>query len=359
MFVIFTFGAMMSSSQWRWRRSLLLLLSLSHIVVVNVLTELCSVQVFTSVVFEAVRCPMWHLHRPTTIQDKAPVLGLSHGAPLRWMLVPRAQCPLLIFLLFSLTSLFLLLLCLVTRPVSRTHQFFAFMWNVSVPVDLYVIALQRFHLVVHCGFLRSSCSLALFLPLSGPPNTNHDAEDPQDAEDHTQHRDQITWKRQVEDRLGDLGNKPKTDFKVCIVQIRWISQVSIEFVHRPYCTQFMKKRWVYLFGFRFLYKLMLQQPTIVQNTVKTNYFQTPVVHFHSLTVNFQHPEGTLWFRHILVHMQTSDGSENDLICNKHQRTSAIVSGVKNDVIWQLHHCSGWNPTVVRLLVYTRLVGWVM
>lgn len=55
---------------------------------------------------------------------------------------------------------------------------------------------QRLQLVVDGAVLRCRLSLTLFLPLTGPPHTHHDTEDPQHTEHHAQH-----W-HQVVHRLG-------------------------------------------------------------------------------------------------------------------------------------------------------------
>lgn len=166
--------------------------------VFNVLAELGGVQVFTPVVLGAVRCPVWCLHWAAarraddpSLSHHPPVLCPCYGALLRWTLVPHAQCPLLILLLLPLLLPFLLALGPITRPVGGTHQFLAFVLNVFVAVVLEGVAPQWLQLVVDRPVLGSGRSLALFLPLAGPPNANNDAEDPQDAEDDAQHRDQV------------------------------------------------------------------------------------------------------------------------------------------------------------------------
>lgn len=178
----------------------------SYIVVFNVVAELGGVQVFTPVVFGAVRCPMRRLDRTAarraddpSLTHHPPVLRPRYGALLWWTLVPHAQRPLLVFLLLPLLLPFLLALGPVARPVGGAHQFLAFVVNVFVAVVLRGVAPQRLQLVVDRRFLGLGRSLALFLPLAGPPNANHNAEDPEDAEDDAQHRDQVTWRRKSEE----------------------------------------------------------------------------------------------------------------------------------------------------------------
>lgn len=173
----------------------------SYIMVFNVLAELGGVQVFTPVVFGAVRCPVRCLHRATARCEDDPslthhptVLHPCYGALLGWTLVHYAQRPLLVLLLLLLPVLlpFLLTLSPVTRPVGGAHQFLAFIMNVFVAVLLGGVAPQRFQLVVDRRVFRSGHSFTLFLPLAGPPNTNNNAEDPENTEDSAQDWDQVT-----------------------------------------------------------------------------------------------------------------------------------------------------------------------
>lgn len=166
--------------------------------VFNVLTELGGVQVFTPVVFGAVRCPVRRLGRTAarraddpSLTHHPPVLRPRYGALLGWTLLPHAQRPLLVILLLHLLLPFLLALGPVARPVGWAHQFLAFVMNVFVSVVFGGVAPQR-QLVVDRRVLGSVHSFALFLPLAGPPNANNDAEDPENAEDDAQHRDQVT-----------------------------------------------------------------------------------------------------------------------------------------------------------------------
>lgn len=166
--------------------------------VFNVLAELGGIQVFTAVVFGAVRRPVRRLDRTAVRRADEPslthhplVLRPRYGALLRWTLLPHAQRPLLVFLQLLLLLPFLLALGPVARPVRGAHQFLAFVLNVFVAVVLEGVAPQRLQLVVDRRVVGSGRSLALFLPLAGPPNANNDAEDPEDAEDDAQHRDQV------------------------------------------------------------------------------------------------------------------------------------------------------------------------
>lgn len=168
--------------------------------VFNVLAELGGVQVFTPVVFGAVRRPVRRLDGTAarraddpSLTHHPPVLRRHrYGALLRRTLLRDAQRPLLVFLLLPLLLPFLLALGPVARPVGGAHQFLAFVLNVFIAVVLEGVAPQRLQLVVDRGVLGSGRSLALFLPLAGPPDADDDAEDPEDAEDDTQHRDQVT-----------------------------------------------------------------------------------------------------------------------------------------------------------------------
>lgn len=171
----------------------------SYIVVFNVLAELGGIQVFTPVVFGAVRCPVRRLDRTAvrraddrSLTHHPPVLRPSYRALLWWTLLPHAQRPFLVFVLLPLLLPFLLALRPIARPIGGAHQFLAFVLNVFVAVVLEGVAPQWLQLVVDRRVLGSGCSLALFLPLAGPPNANNDAEDPEDAEDDAQHRDQVT-----------------------------------------------------------------------------------------------------------------------------------------------------------------------
>lgn len=167
--------------------------------VFNVLAELGGVQVFTPVVFGAVRRPVRRLDRTAarraddpSLTQHPPVLHPRYGALLWWTLLPHAQRLLLVFLLLPLLLPFLLALGPVAHPVGGAHQFLAFVLNVFVAVVLEGVAPQRLQLVVDRGVLGSGRSLALFLPLAGPPDADNDAEDPEDAEDDAQHGDQVT-----------------------------------------------------------------------------------------------------------------------------------------------------------------------
>lgn len=169
----------------------------SHVVIFNVLAEFGGIQVFTPVVFGAVRCPVRHLQRTAARCTNHPSLThhspvLCYGALLRRTLVSHAQRPFLVFRLIPLVLPVLLTLGPIARPVRGAHQFLAFILNVFVAVILESVASQRLQLVVDCCLLRSGRSLALFLPLAGPPNANNDADDPENAEDHTQNWDQVT-----------------------------------------------------------------------------------------------------------------------------------------------------------------------
>lgn len=166
--------------------------------VFNVLAELGGIQVFTPVVFGAVRRPVWRLdwaavrradEPPLTHQP--PVLRPRFGALLWWTLLPHAQCSFLVFLQLLLLPPLLLTLGPVAHPVRGAHQFLAFVLNVFVAVVFQGVAPQRLQLVVDCRVFGSGRSLLLFLPLTGPPNANNDAEDPENTEDDAQHRDQV------------------------------------------------------------------------------------------------------------------------------------------------------------------------
>ena len=171
--------------------------------VFNVLAELGGVQVFTPVVFGAVRRPVRRLDRTAarraddpSLTHHPPVLRPGYGAFLRRTLLRHAYRPLLVVLLLPLLLPFLLALGPVARPVRGAHQFLAFVLNVFVAVVFEGVAPQRLQLVVDRRVLGSGRSLALFLPLAGPPHADDDAEDPEDAEDDAQHRDQVTCRRE-------------------------------------------------------------------------------------------------------------------------------------------------------------------
>lgn len=162
--------------------------------VFNVLAELGGVQVFTPVVFGAVRRPVRRLDRTAagraddpSLTHPPPVLRRCYGALLWRTLVPHAQRPLLVFLWLAVQLPYLLALGPVARSVRRAHQLLAFVLNVFAAV-----VPQRLQLVVDRGVLGAGRSLALFLPLARPPDTDDDAEDPQEAEDDAQHWDQVT-----------------------------------------------------------------------------------------------------------------------------------------------------------------------
>lgn len=165
--------------------------------VFDVLAELGCVEVFAAVVFGAVRRPVRRLHRSAArgadhaaLPHHPPVL-LRHpdhhhggGAPL----LPS----LLVLLRLALAVLLQLTLGAVARPVEGgAHQLLAFVLNVLVAVVLWRVAPQRLQLVVDGGLLRSRRSFPLFLPLAGPPDADHDAEEPQQTEDHAQHWHQV------------------------------------------------------------------------------------------------------------------------------------------------------------------------
>lgn len=157
----------------------------------HVLAELGGVQVFTPVVFGAVRRPVRRLHWTAarraddpSLPRHPPVLRPRDGTLLRRTLV-------LVLLLLPLLLRVLVALGAVAGAVRGAHQFLAFVLNVFVSVVLQRVATQRLQLVVDRPVLGARRSLALFLPLARPPHADHDAEDPQDAEDHAQDRDQV------------------------------------------------------------------------------------------------------------------------------------------------------------------------
>lgn len=100
-------------------------------------------------------------------------------------------------------QLLILLLFLppIVSPVGGGHELLAFVLNVSVVLVLLAAGLE---LVVDARVHQRPVSFPLFSPLARPPDADDDAEDPEQAEDHTQYRHQVVCaKREGQKCLSD------------------------------------------------------------------------------------------------------------------------------------------------------------
>lgn len=120
-------------------------------------------------------------HTPTGLHCSLRVL-------ITWLLSRLGSTTLLVEL--KLAFRLLLLLPIVTRPIGGTHELFALL--LSLPVAFFQLLLtshderEGLPLVVHVVVCGGSCvPLALFSPLARPPNADNDAEEAEQAEDHT------------------------------------------------------------------------------------------------------------------------------------------------------------------------------
>lgn len=140
--------------------------------VFDIFAEFGCVQVFAAIVFGAVGRPMRRFNRPAVCRADEPPIH-QWDPPVVLLRGPLGV---------------LLGLGTVAHPLRGAHQFPAFVLNVFVAV---VFGGRAPQLVVDRCLFGSGHSFALFLTLAGPPNAHHDAEEPQDAEDATQHWHQV------------------------------------------------------------------------------------------------------------------------------------------------------------------------